>query len=162
MRNIALTCLLVVLSMPALALESDGAQRMVQRYAELVACKTSSPGDYRRNEYKAVEIPLSMSEIPGADSLWVVYWEGNIGCESGPAAGPRFTAVIDSSYAGRAIVKPMYTADTPGLVIVHDIASEDGFLVIDGLTYGSDDGREPQTPIQFKFKPGYDNFERVD
>lgn len=149
MKNIVAGCVIAILSSNAFAADEFDASSIVRKYSQTVACQLEDISDYQKNQYRAVTIKPGIPDLDGMDALFVVYWEGDVGCSGGNGTvTPNFTVV---EHAGFSSVDPVVTTNYkfPNIELIRltSISGGNGQLLINGVTYGPDDTQHSPTKV---------------
>lgn len=133
----------------AYAADERDASRIAKKYSEVVACQLEGIGDYQKNQYKAVKIKSGMADFGGLGAIFVVYWEGDVGCAGGSGTiVPNFTVVEHSGFSSAApVVRTDYKFPEMDLVRLTSISGKNGQLLVKGITYGPKDQQNAPTKV---------------
>ena len=82
MKNLSIGLLIATATAATFAADERAAANVVRKYSEAIACQIQEP-QYQKNQYKAVKIVQGDKELGGLGDLFVVYWEGDVGCMGG-------------------------------------------------------------------------------
>lgn len=146
---------LSILTLNAYAFDERDASKLVRNYSEIIACQLDGISEYQKNQYKAVKINEGDTEIGGLGTKYVVFWDGDVGCYGGNSTIiPNFTVV---EHRGFSSIDPIVITDYKfpdlDLVNVTSFSSENGLLLISGVTYGKNDVQHsPTKPVSYTLK----------
>ncbi|MDZ4202856.1 MAG: hypothetical protein U1C96_12015 [Gallionella sp.] len=138
---------IAAITMNAYAADERDASRIVKKYSEAVACQLEGVGDYQKNQYKAVKINSGEADLGGLGAMFVVYWEGDLGCAGGNGTVlPKFTVVEHTGFSSAdPVVITDYKFPEIDLVRLTSISAKNGQLIIKGVTYGPKDRQNSPT-----------------
>jgi hypothetical protein len=154
MKKISIGLLIATTAAAAFAADERAAANVVRKYSEAIACQIQEP-QYQKNQYKAVKVVQGDKELGGLGDLFVVYWEGDVGCMGGNGTVvPNFTVVEQSGFSS---VPPVVWADYKfpelELVQVTSISGKNGTLQIAGVTFGPNDQQgTPTKKVMYTLK----------
>ena len=140
---------LAAITMSAYAADERDASRLVKKYSETVACQLEGISEFQKNQYKAVTVKPGFADLGGMGAVFVVYWEGDVGCQGGNGTiVPNFTVVEHSGFSSAApVVRTDYKFPELPLVRLTSISGKNEQLVIKGVTYGSNDRQHSPTKV---------------
>lgn len=141
MKRLLLTCLVSSLSLNSFAADESVASDIVKQYSQTIACQLVDNEDYQKNQYKAVRIRSGFEETGGMGEIFVVYWEGDVGCSGGNGTvSANFTVVEQSGFSSvPPVVKTDYKFPQMELVRLTEMTGGDDRLLIKGVAYGPED-----------------------
>ena len=154
MRKLIISASLSLIATSAMSADERTAANIVKKYSETVACQIQEV-QYQKNQYKAVKIIQGDKELGGLGDLFVVYWEGDVGCMGGNGTVvPNFTVVEQRGFSSvPPVVIPTYKFPDLELVQVTSISGKNGILQINGITYGEKDRQhEPTKKVSYSLK----------
>lgn len=149
MRKLLFVLMLSLVAQQAHALDERSASRIVRNYSETVACQIDE------TTYKAFEIQQGDTELDGFGSLYVVNWQGDIGCAGGNGTVTENFSVVEHRgfISAEPIVVTDYNFPELPLVTITDLTVEAGLLRISGLRYGPDDRQHnPTQKVVYRVK----------
>lgn len=161
MKEPVLFSAIAVIALTANAADERDASRIVKKYSETVACQLDGVGDFQKSQYKAIRIRSGEADLDGLGALFVVYWEGDVGCWGGAGTlAKNFTVVEHSGFASAApIVKTDYKFPELDLATLTSISGKNGLLVVKGMAYGSNDQQHsPTKSVAYTLKLVDDKF----
>ena len=125
------------------------ASAVVKQYSETVACQLAGISEYQKNQYKAVEIQPGMSHTDSFGAIWVVFWEGDLGCNGGNGTIiPNFTVVEHSGFGSAdPVVKTEYKFPKMSMARLTSFSEDNGKIHIKGVTYGPDDRQHSPSKV---------------
>ena len=140
MKSLVIGLSLAALALSTLAANERTAANLVKKYSETIACQIQEI-QYQKNQYKSVKVLQGDKELGGLGELYVVYWEGDVGCAGGNGTvSPNFTVVEQNGFTS---VPPVVVTDYKfpelDLVQITGFSSKNGQLLINGVTYGPND-----------------------
>jgi hypothetical protein len=141
MKKIIGLSFLLIMATQAHAADARDAASAVKKYSEAIACQLEFAGHQQKNQYKAVNVNPGDPRQGGLNALFVVYWEGDVGCAGGSGTIlPHFTIVEHSGFVSATpVVKTDYKFPELDLVRMTKMSGRNGKLWIQGLTYGPND-----------------------
>lgn len=154
MKNLFILPVLLVLASSSYAADERTASAVAKKYSQAIACEISD-STIQKNQYKTVKIDSGMADIGGLGAKFVVFWEGDVGCMGGNATVvPNFTVVEQSGHSSvPPVVRPDYKFPELDIVSVTNIATKDGLLIINGVTYGpKDQQHKPTKAVRYVLK----------
>lgn len=131
------------------ALDERVATKIVRSYSEATACQLDEA------KYKAFEIQEGDLESNGLGAMYLVHWQGDVGCSGGNATiSDNFTVV---EHRGFSSADPIVVTDYefPELRLAHvtDVSAENGLVRIAGLQYGpNDEQHRPSQRVVYRIK----------
>lgn len=135
----------VGLSLAAIATSTFGADErsvanVVKKYSEAIACQIQEV-QYQKNQYKSVKVLQGDKELGGLGDIYVVYWEGDVGCAGGNGTvTPNFTVVEQNGFSSvPPVVVTYYKFPELDLVRITGFTGKNEQLLISGVTYGPND-----------------------
>ena len=140
MKSFYIGLLLAAAAASAFSADERAAANVTKKYSEAIACQIQEP-QYQKNQYKTVKIIQGDKELGGLGDLFVVYWEGDVGCMGGNGTVvPNFTVVEQAGFSSiPPIVSTEYKFPDLELVQVTSFSGKSGVLQIGGITYGPND-----------------------
>lgn len=154
MRNFIVGLSLSAVTACAFSADERAASMVAKKYSEAIACQLQEL-QYQKNQYKAVKIEQGDKELGGLGDLFVVYWEGDVGCMGGNGTVlPNFTVVEQRGFSTvPPVVVTEYTFPQLDLVKLTSIAGKNGILKITGIAYGPNDHQhEPSKKVSYTLK----------
>ncbi|MCT8163458.1 MULTISPECIES: hypothetical protein [unclassified Pseudomonas] len=141
MKKLLLGMVVSVATLNANAFDERDASKLVRNYSETVACQLDDAAEYQKNQYKAIKLKDGDPDAYGLGELYVVFWEGDVGCSGGNGTIlPNFTMVERSGFgSANPIVVERYIFPDLDLVKLTGISGGNGYLNIQGLAYGGSD-----------------------
>ena len=97
MRKLIISASLSLIATSAMSADERTAANIVKKYSETVACQIQEV-QYQKNQYKAVKIIQGDKELGGLGDLFVVYWEGDVGCMGGIGRTGLMLALLAKSF----------------------------------------------------------------
>lgn len=155
MKKIAVGLLASVCALQAHAFDERAASRLVRDYSEIIACQLDDISEYQKNQYKAIELNNGDPEMNGYGALYIVYWEGDVGCAGGNGTIiPNFTIVEHRGFMSASpVVVTDYKFPDLDLVELKNISGSNGVIQIEGVTYGPNDKQHhPQKQVTYTIK----------
>jgi hypothetical protein len=143
-----------VIATSTFAADERAAANVVKKYSEAIACQIQDV-KYQRNQYKSVKVLQGDKELGGLGDIYVVYWEGDVGCNAGNASvTPNFTVVEQNGFSS---VSPVVVTDYKfpllDMVLLTDFSVKNEKLLINGLTYGPNDQQHnPSKKVSYTLK----------
>ena len=131
------------------ALDESVATRIARSYSEATACQLEEA------TYKAFEIREGDLESNGLGAVYLVHWQGDIGCSGGNATiSDNFTVVEHRGFSSaEPIVVTDYEFPELHLAQVTDVSAENGLVRIAGLQYGpKDEQHRPSQRVVYRIK----------
>ena len=155
MRKLLVLSVAALVAQPALALDDRSAARIVRNYSEAIACQI----EY--TDYKALEIQSGDPESNGLGAVYVVYWQGDIGCAGGNGTITQNFSVVE--HRGFMSADPVVVTDYDfpelNLVAVTDLSVNQGLLRIEGLQYSANDHKlNPSQRVVYRVKYNGESF----
>ncbi len=144
-------CVLILVTIFAIPLAhatgESYASFLVRDFSETIACQINDYDDDRKVLYKAVQLEEGAPDLNGIGSVFVVYWEGDVGCWGGNGTvTPNFTVVEHNGFASAdPVVRLDYKFPDLDLVWVESLSVENEALIIEGVTYGPQDHQHAPT-----------------
>lgn len=137
MRKLFAALAISLVAQQAYALDERTAIRIVRNYSETIACQLEEV------TYKAFEIQSGDPDSNSLGSIYLVHWQGDIGCAGGNGTVTNNFSVVEHRgfISADPIVVTDYKFPEIPLVSVTDISVEDGVIRIDGFRYGPNDGQ---------------------
>lgn len=154
MRNFVVGASLAFIATCAFSADERTASNVVKKYSEAIACQIQEL-QYQKNQYKAVKIIQGDKELGGLGDLFVVYWEGDVGCMGGNGTVvPNFTVVEQRGFSSvPPVVAPEYKFPDLDLAQLTSISGKNGILQISGITYGANDQQhQPTKKVSYTLK----------
>lgn len=154
MKNYILSAFAASLAFSAHSADERTAAAVVKKYSEAVACQIVEK-EFQRNQYKAVKVVAGDKELGGLGDVFVVYWEGDLGCAGGNGTVvPNFTVVEQRGFSS---VDPVVVTDVsfPELDFVRltGLSGKNGQLQISGVAYGpNDDQGSPTKKVNYTLR----------
>lgn len=155
MKKLLLGVVVSVAALNANAFDERDASRLVRNYSEIVACQLDDAAEYQKSQYKAIKLKDGDPEMYGLGELYVVFWEGDVGCSGGNGTiTPNFTIVEHSGFgSANPVVVDSYKFPDLDLAKLTGISGENGLLKIQGLAYGgSDMQHNPSKKVSYTLK----------
>ena len=149
MRKLVIALAVSLVAQQAHALDERTASKIVRNYSETVACQLDEAS------YKALEIRQGDAESNGFGSIYVVHWQGDIGCAGGNGTVTNNFSVVEHRgfMSADPIVVTDYAFPELSLVTVTDVSAENGLVQITGLRYGPNDGQHrPSQRVVYRIK----------
>ena len=118
MRKIIIAASFSLIASSAMSADERTAANIVKKYSETIACQIQEV-QYQKNQYKAVKIIQGDKELGGLGDLFVVYWEGDVGCMGGNGTVvPNFTVVEQRGFSSvpPVVIKTFFTLHLNPLV----------------------------------------------
>ena len=159
MNRLVIALTLVTTSIAATASDNRSAAAVVKKYSEAIACQVVDVRD-DKNQYKTIELIAGDKELGGMGSVHIVYWLGDVGCAGGNGTiVPNFTVVEHNGFmSATPVVVTDYKFPEIDLVQLTSLTSKGGALIIQGLTYGSNDQQHrPQKRVSYTLKVDREN-----
>ncbi|MGB3393786.1 MAG: hypothetical protein WA956_00350 [Stenotrophomonas sp.] len=155
MRKLLVAIAACLVAQQAHALDEYTASRLVRNYSEAVACQIED------SSYKAFEIQQGDPESNGLGAIYVVHWQGDIGCSGGNGTVTDNFSVVE--HRGFMSADPVVVTDYGfpqlPLAAVTDISAENGRLRITGVSYGPNDQQHrPTKKAIYRIKFDGDSF----
>jgi len=140
MRSFVVGLSLAAIAISTFAADERTAANVVKKYSEAIACQIQEV-QYQKNQYKSVKVLQGDKELGGLGDIYVVYWEGDVGCLGGNGTVvPNFTVVEQNGFSS---VSPVVVTDYKfpelELVRITGFSSKNEQLLISGVTYGAND-----------------------
>jgi hypothetical protein len=155
MKIFAVVLCLVAIAASSFASDERSAAKIVKKYSEAVACSITEV-QYQKNQYKTVKVFQFDKDSYGMGDVFVVYWEGDVGCLGGNGGSvvPNFTVAEQN---GLTSVTPVVVTDYkfPKMAMVRltSFSGNNGQLQISGLAYGPNDRQgEPNKKVSYTLK----------
>lgn len=149
MRKLVVALAVSLVAQQAHALDERTASKIVRNYSEAVACQLEE------SSYKAFEIQQGDVELNGFGSVYLVHWQGDVGCSGGNGTvTDNFTVVEHRGFmsADPVVVTDYEFPDLP-LATVTDISADSGLVRITGLRYGpNDEQHSPSQRVVYRIK----------
>ena len=155
MKKLLVAFLVTFAAQPAFALDEYSASKIVRSYSEAVACQLHEA------TYKALEIRPGDSEFGELGAMYLVHWQGDVGCSGGNGTiTDNFTVVEHRGFSSAdPIVVTDYEFPDLSLAQVTDVSVENGVVSVEGLRYGKDDRQHnPTQPVSYRIKFNGDAF----
>lgn len=149
MKKLIVFLFVAAITLNAFAADENDAALLVKKYSETIACQLGGISDFQKNQYKAVTVKPGLANLDGFGAVFVVYWEGDVGCYGGNnSIVPNFTVVEHTGFASAApVVKPDYEFPYLPLVKLTSISGKNGQLAIEGVIYGPNDRHHLPTKV---------------
>ncbi len=137
----SLAVMTALFSLPAAALDAKQAVRIVRSYSAAIACQLDE------TDYKALEVRAGEADMDGFGALYVVHWQGDVGCSGGNGTVmDNFTVVEHRGFISAApVVVTDYEFPELRLSHVTGFTANKGVLRIEGLAYGRNDAQHNPT-----------------
>lgn len=154
MRSFVFALSLTAIATSTFAADERTAANVVKKYSEAIACQIQEV-QYQKNQYKSVKVLQGDKELDGLGDIYVVYWEGDVGCAGGNGTViPNFTVVEQSGFSS---VPPVVVTDFKfpklELVQITGFSSKNEQLLISGVTYGPNDQQgNPAKKVSYTLK----------
>lgn len=158
MKKIFATVAFTFLALPnafAAPYAEHDASALVKRYSETVACQLEDVANYQKNQYKAVKIVNGDLSSDGLGDVFLVYWEGDVGCAGGNGTiVPNFTVVEHAGFAStKPIVQLSYKLPEMEMVSLTSMTFQSGVVTLKGVTYGPNDQQhQPKKVVTYRLK----------
>lgn len=147
MKKFIVGAALLSTSIYAYSFDEMSASKLARNYSELVACQITE-AEYQKNQYKSIQIKEGMDKPDGYGAMYIVYWEGDVGCQGGAGTiYPNFTIIERSGFSSADPV--VVNRDFPEIDLLHatEISGKIGEIRIKGLTNTGTD-LPPQNPTK--------------
>lgn len=154
MRDFVFGLTVALLAASVFAADEQAAANVARKYSEAIACNIQSIHD-QKNQYKSIKVLQGDKVLGGLGDLFVVYWEGDVGCDGGTGTVfPNFTVVEQNGFLS---VPPVVVLDYkfPELKLqrLSSITFKNGQLQITGIAYGPDDEQgQPAMKVAYRLK----------
>jgi hypothetical protein len=155
MKKIIIGFLISTCALQTHASEERYISKLVRDYSETIACQLEGTSDYQENQYKAVELNSGDPEMQGYGAMYIVYWEGDVGCYGGNGTIiPNFTIVEHRGFmSANPIIVNDYKFPILDLVKLTNISGSNGVVQIEGVRYGPNDKQhQPKQQIKYTLK----------
>ena len=149
MRKLVIALAISLVAQQAHALDERVAAKIVRNYSEAIACQLEEA------KYDAFEIQQGDPESNGLGAIYLVHWQGDIGCSGGNGTiTDNFSVVEHRGFTSAdPIVVTDYEFPTLSVSTVTDISEENGLLRITGLRYGPNDQQHrPSQRVVYRIK----------
>ncbi len=149
MRKLVVALAVSLVAQQAHALDERTASKIVRSYSEAVACQLEETA------YKALEIQQGDPESNGLGAIYLVHWQGDIGCAGGNGTVTDNFSVVEHRgfMSAPPIVVTDYEFPELSLATVTDISLDNGLVRITGLRYGANDGQHrPTQRVVYRIK----------
>jgi hypothetical protein len=154
MRNQLIATTVALLCANAMAGTEGTAANIVKRYSEAIACQISDTKE-QKLQYKTVKVQAGHSDLGGLGDIFVVFWEGDVGCAGGRGTVvPNFTVVEQRGFTSvPPVVVPGYKMPDLDLVHITALSGKNGILQVSGVTYGPTDQQgSPSKKVSYTLK----------
>ena len=130
MRSFIVGLSLAAIAASAFAADERVASSIVKKYSEAIACQIEE------TQYKAIKVLPGDKELGGLGAVYVVSWEGDVGCAGGNGTVfPNFTIVEQSGFSSvPPVVMTDYKFPEMELVRLTNISGGNGQLIVSGVT----------------------------
>jgi len=149
MRKLVVALAVSLVAHQAHALDERTASKIARNYSEAVACQLEEAS------YKALEIQQGDPESNGFGSIYLVHWQGDVGCAGGNGTiTDNFSVVEHRGFmSADPIVVTDYEFPELSLAAVTDVSAEKGIVRITGLRYGpNDEQHRPSQRVVYRIK----------
>ena len=140
MKYSAIILSLITATTSTFAADERSAAQIARKFSETIACQIQDT-QIQRNQYKAVKVLQGDKDLGGLGDIFVVYWEGDIGCAGGNGTVTANFTIVEQK--GFSTVPPVvvfdYTFPELDLAQVTNISGKSGSLQINGIAYGPND-----------------------
>ncbi|WP_454258362.1 hypothetical protein [Pseudoxanthomonas mexicana] len=149
MRKLVVALAVSLVAQQAHALDERVASKIVRSYSETTACQLEE------TSYKAFEIQQGDPESNGFGAIYLVHWQGDVGCSGGNGTVTDNFSVVE--HRGFTSADPIVVTDYEfpelSLATVTDVSAENGVLRITGLRYGPNDQQHsPSQRVVYRIK----------
>ena len=149
MRKLVVALAVSLIAQQAQALDGRVATKIVRGYSEATACQLED------TSYKAFEIQQGDVESNGFGAIYLVHWQGDVGCSGGNGTVTDNFSVVE--HRGFTSADPIVVTDYDfpelSLATVTDISAENGVVRITGLRYGPNDQQHnPSQRVVYRIK----------
>jgi len=154
MKSFVIGLSLAAVAASTFASDERSAAKVVKKYSEAVACEITDIQD-QRNQYKAVKVFQGDPEMNGLGNVFVVFWQGDVGCAGGNGTIiPTFTVV---EHTGHMSADPVVITDFkfPEMEMVYltNFSGKNGQIQISGVSYGpKDQQHSPTKKVSYTLK----------
>lgn len=154
MKNLVIGISLATATFNTNAADERQVSNIVKKYSEAIACQITET-QYQKNQYKAVNVKPGFADLGGVGAVFVVYWQGDVGCAGGNSTVvPNFTVVEQRGFSSvLPVVVTDYKFPELDLVRLTSLSGKNEQLVIKGVTYGANDQQHsPTKVVTYKLK----------
>ena len=149
MKKFVLALVASFAAQQAHALDERSATKIVRSYSEATACQLEG------TSYKAFEIQQGDPESNGFGGIYLVHWQGDVGCSGGNGTVTDNFSVVE--HRGFTSADPIVVTDYEfpelSLATVTDVSAENGLVRITGLRYGPNDQQHsPSQRVVYRIK----------